>query len=236
MNLNVNYYAVLGVTHNNTPKEIKKMYYKLSMTNHPDYGGDQLTFALMTEAYDVFMDEKLKSEYDRKSKWGKDYNEVEELFKIDLDYSHKEAESNFDKVKNREILDIILTIDVDQFDGTLEFPRYVLCKSCKGTGKDESTKIAFKNDKGEVKFFEADDGCDFCEGTGKSWNGGDCNYCGGKGKVGLSECKTCSGERRILGKQKLTGIKLDGDETKIESMGHLSYYDKGKVGNLIIKI
>ena len=30
-------------------------------------------------------------------------------------------------------------------------------------------------------------------------------------------------------------IKLEGDETKIESMGHLSYYDKGKVGNLIIK-
>jgi len=29
--------------------------------------------------------------------------------------------------------------------------------------------------------------------------------------------------------------ELEGDETKIESMGNLSYYDQGRVGCLIIK-
>lgn len=234
MNLNLNYYGILGVNFESTEKEIKKQYYKLSFEKHPDKGGDANEFATINEAYVVLTEQR--EEYDKKSKWGKDYNELEEFFKIDLDYNHKEAESNFDKVKNREVLDIVIKIDKDTFNGTLEFPRFVLCKTCKGSGKDESMKFAIKNDKGEVKYFEADDGCDFCDGTGKSWTGQDCGYCGGKGKVGINPCKSCNGERRILGKQKLTGIKLEGDETKIESMGHLSYYDKGKVGNLIIKI
>ena len=64
----------------------------------------------------------------------------------------------------------LIEIDKDKFDGTLEFPRWVLCKTCKGSGKDMNNKFAIKNDKGEVKYFEADDGCDFCEGTGKAWN------------------------------------------------------------------
>ena len=233
MNLNLNYYNILGVNHNSTEKEIKKTFYKLSFEKHPDHGGNADEFSIISEAYDILCGDQ-KPDYDRKSKYGKDYNEIEELFKIDMDYNFKEAESNFDKVKNREVLDIIVKVD-DTFDGTLEFPRYVLCKTCKGTGKDNSTKIAFKNDKGEVRFFEADEGCNFCEGTGK-YRDQECTYCKGQGQVGIHECKSCLGERRILGKQKLTGIKLDGDETKVESMGHLSYYDRGKVGNLIIKL
>jgi hypothetical protein len=33
----------------------------------------------------------------------------------------------------------------------------------------------------------------------------------------MKQCSKCDGERRILGKQKLKGIKLEGDETKVES-------------------
>jgi len=73
------------------------------------------------------------------------------------------------------------------------------------------------------------------ESTGKSWNGQDCGYCAGKGKVGIHDCKKCLGERRVLRKQKLSGIKLEGDETRIEAMGNLSYYDQGRVGCLIVK-
>ena len=239
MNLNLNYYTILGVNHQSTEKEIKKAYYRLSKKLHPDVNPNPLEnilFQDISEAWSVLSDDKLKIDYDRKSKFGKDYNEIEEFFKIDMEYHHKEAESVYDKVKNREALDIIITIDKKDFDGTLEFIRFVLCKTCKGTGKDYSTKIAFKNDKGEIKYFEADDGCDYCEGTGKSWTGQDCSYCGGKGKVGIHECKSCKGERRVLGKQKLSGVKLYGDETRIEAMGNLSYYDQGRVGALIIKL
>jgi len=62
-----------------------------------------------------------------------------------------------------------------------------------------------------------------------------CNFCNGKGKIGLTPCKKCNGEKRILGKQKLSGIKLTGDETKVESMGNCSKDVAGMVGYLLLK-
>ena len=231
MNLNLNYYHILGVTFESTEKEIKKKYYSLSKTCHPDIGGNADEFAIINEAYTVLTEKK--EEYDRKSKFGKDYNELEEFFKIDLDYNHKESERVYDDVKKREVLDIIIQVDKDTFDGTLEFARWVICPTCKGNGKDMSAKIQIKGIDGKPKWFEADDGCDFCEGTGKGWDGKDCGFCNGKGKVGINPCKKCSGEGRIQGKQKLKDVKLEGEETKIESMGNWS---RGRVGNLTIKL
>ena len=100
MNLNKNYYAILGVNFDSTEKEIKKQYYKLSFEKHPDKGGDANEFATINEAYVVLTEQR--EEYDKKSKWGKDYNELEEFFKIDMDYNHKEAERTYDDVKKRE--------------------------------------------------------------------------------------------------------------------------------------
>ena len=73
-----------------------------------------------------------------------------------------------------------------------------------------------------------------CEGTGKDYTGGKCSFCQGMGKVGMTDCKTCNGEKRILGKQKLNGIKLTGDETKIDAMGHFAKNEPGKVGYLLL--
>lgn len=239
MNLNKNYYSILESSNKDEINLIKKSYYKLSKKYHPDLNNDKnvnVLFAELSEAWEVLSNKDQKEEYDRKSKFGKDYNEIEELFLIDLEYSHKEAERVYDDIKNREVLDIVITINKEEFKGVIEYPRYVLCKECKGTGKDTSTKFAIKNEKGEIRYFEGDDGCDYCEGTGKSWTGQDCGYCSGQGKIGINPCKSCNGERRILGKQKLSNIKLDGEsETKVDSMGHLSYYDRGKCGNLILK-
>jgi len=230
MNLNINYYSILGANNQSTEKELKKFYYKLSMEHHPDRGGSQEVFAQISEAYTVLSEKR--TEYDKKSKFGKDYNELEEFFKIDMEYNHKEAEKAYDDVKKREILDIIVTIDPETFDGTLEFPRYVLCKTCKGTGRSMSAKIQIKGTDGKIKWFESDDECFICEGEGKDRNNQNCFYCDGKGKVGINPCKTCESKGRTLGKQKLKDIKLTGDETRIESMGHWS---RGRVGSLIIK-
>ena len=105
----------------------------------------------------------------------------------------------------------------------------------RGSGKDLSSKIVIRDVDGNItKTFDADDGCDFCEGTGKDYKGDNCHFCSGKGKVGLTPCKTCKGEKRILGKQKLTGIKLTGKETKVEAMGHFAKNEPGKVGYLLI--
>jgi DnaJ-class molecular chaperone len=236
MNLNKNYYSILESSNKDDINLIKKSYYKLSKKYHPDLNNDpniNIIFTELSEAWEVISDIKSKEEYDKKSKWGKDYNELEEFFKIDMDYNHKEAERTYDDVKKREVLDIIVQVDKDTFDGTLEFARWVQCPTCKGNGKDMSSRIVIKGLDGKEKIFDADDGCDFCDGIGKGWDGNECGFCNGKGKVGINPCKKCFGDGRIQGKQKLKDVKLEGDETKIESMGNWKF---GRVGSLIIKI
>ena len=233
MNLNRNYYQLLGVANTSTEKEIKKAYYKLSFVNHPDKGGDHKTFSEMTEAYDVLCGEE-RSDYDMKSKFGNNYNEYFEFFDINIQVDYDTEKDRLENFKKNEVLDIYVKVD-DTFDGTIEYERWVRCKPCDGTGKDMSSKILIKDINGNIlKTFDGEDGCDFCEGTGK-FMGFDCSFCEGKGKVGLNPCKTCNGEKRILGKQKLSKIKLNkkGD-TKIEAMGHLSKNEVGRVGHLML--
>ena len=233
MNLNKNYYQILEVSNISTEKEIKKAYYKLSFINHPDKGGDAILFSEMTEAYDVLCGEE-RSDYDMKSKFGNNYNEYFEFFDINIKVDYDTEKDRLEKFKKNEVLDIYIKID-DTFDGSIEYERWVRCKPCDGTGKDMSSKILIKDLEGNIlKTFDGEDGCDFCEGTGK-FMGYNCSFCDGKGKVGLNPCKTCNGEKRILGKQKLSKIKLNkkGD-TKIEAMGHLSKNEAGKVGHLIL--
>jgi DnaJ-class molecular chaperone len=237
MNLSENYYAVLGLTKIATQKEIKKSYYRLSFEHHPDKGGDPVVFGKMTEAYDVLMDDVTKKEYDSKSKWGINYDESLELLDYEFNNNAKAYdEKSYEEFKKNSVLNIVIHID-ETFDGSVEYERWVLCKKCKGSGKDLDSKIQIKDNAGNIlKIFDGSDGCDFCEGTGKSWKGENCGFCGGQGKVGSSDCQTCDGERRILGKQKLKGIVFPKDEKehKIESMGNSAKDASGKSGHVYL--
>ena len=160
MNFNKNYYKTLGIDKKSTKEEIKKAYYKLSFKHHPDKGGSIDIFNEIHESYKVLYSND-KEEYDLKSKFGNNYNEYYELFDVDIE-NKKPI-----KVKQEEILNIKVTVD-DNFDGNIEYPRYVKCKKCEGTGKDINSKIEIKDSDGNIlKTFEAIDGCDFCEGEGK---------------------------------------------------------------------
>ena len=148
MNLNKNYYSILGVSNNSEEKVIKKAYYKLSFTNHPDKGGDPIIFGEMTEAYDVLCGEQRK-DYDVKSKYGSNYNEYFELFEINVEFDYTKGKDHLENFKKTEVLDIYINID-DSFDGNLEYERYVKCKPCDGTGKDMSSKIVIKDVDGNI--------------------------------------------------------------------------------------
>ncbi len=235
MNKNKNYYSILGVNFESTDSEIKKAYYKLSFKHHPDKNGDPIIFGEITEAYNILSDKDTRIDYDSKSKFGKNYNEYFELFDIKVDYTYDDNKDKLENFKKNEIYNIQIEVD-DKFDGSIEYERWVKCKGCDGTGKDLSSKIIIRDSNGNItKTFDADDGCDFCDGTGKDYTGNDCSFCFGKGKIGINICKKCNGERRILGKQKLSGVKIIGDETKIDAMGHFSRTEIGKVGYLLIR-
>ena len=149
MNFNKNYYAILGVNHQSNEKEIKKTYYKLSFTHHPDKGGDEYIFSEITEAYDILMDGNIRDEYDKKSRFGKYYNELEELFKVNIDFDYEKENHKYEDFKKNAVLNIICNID-DKFDGTIEYERWVICKSCKGTGKDLKSKFVIKDEFGTL--------------------------------------------------------------------------------------
>jgi len=233
IDFNKNYYGLLGISFNADKKEVKRSYYSLSKKHHPDKGGDSENFRLLSEAYDILMDEDSRKEYDTKSKWGSSYDELTELLNFEFNNLSKVwDEDKYEDFKKKEGLNIIVYID-DTFNGEIEYERLVVCKTCKGSGKDTSTKIEIKDINGNIKYFEGDDGCDLCEGTGKDYNDQPCFVCKGLGKVGLVDCKTCKGEKRILGKQKLSGIKIppDSKDFKVDCMGHFSNIP-GKVGHL----
>jgi DnaJ-class molecular chaperone len=235
MNPNKNYYQLLQIEKNVDSIKIRKAYYKLSMKMHPDKGGDAAIFSEITEAYDILMDEEQRKEYDLKSRFGANYSSMEEFYDFSFDFDFKNDLKKRDTFKDKEILHIYLEVD-DQFTGEVEYPRYVSCKTCSGSGQDLKGKIIVKDEMGNIKgVFESEEGCDFCEGSGLDWKGGKCHFCNGGGKIGLKPCDVCQGEKRILGKQKLTKIELVGDETKIEGMGHVSPLEKGKCGHLILK-
>lgn len=235
MNKNINYYQTLGIDKNANSKDIKLAYYKLSFIHHPDKNGDKEVFSLINDAYKVLINKETRSEYDLKSKFGNNYDEYFELFDIADNFDYHKENKKRDDFKKNELIDIYIDID-DTFDGTLEYERWTKCKACDGTGKDLSSKIVIKDKEGNIlKVFDAEDGCDFCYGTGKDRYGNDCSFCQGAGKIGMTNCKKCGGEKRILGNQKISGIKLTGELTKLDSMGSCSKNITGMVGNLYLR-
>lgn len=235
MDSNKNYYLILGVDKEVDSNTIKKAYYRLSFKYHPDKNPDVDTsiFNDINEAYTILMDSELRDDYDKKSRWGRFYDETYELYNLNIDFSYSDSKQHLERFKKYQINNIQIEID-DSFDGNLEYQRWVKCKKCDGTGKDVNQKIIIKDKEGKVlKTFDGEDGCDFCEGSGLDYRGNECKFCSGKGKVGISSCGVCNGEKRILGKQKIKNVKLAGEETKIESMGN--YSTDGTIGYLLLK-
>ena len=57
-------YEVLGVNKSDTCNEIKKTYFKLARTHHPDKGGDQEKFKEIVRASEILTDERKRRMYD----------------------------------------------------------------------------------------------------------------------------------------------------------------------------
>ena len=237
MNFSKNYYAALQVSNTATDKELKKAYYSLSKKYHPDLNKDDNAEDIFKEICDAYkiLSSDLKEQYDKRSRWGKEYDESLEL----LDYEFSNVSKGWDEEKleawkKKNQLNILIYVD-NTFNGTINYERWVICKDCGGDGRDTSSKIIIRDEKGNVKMtFEGNDGCDFCEGSGKDWKGNNCYFCGGKGKVGFTECKTCKGNKRILGKQRIKKIVFPENEKayKLPNKGHYSKEEAGKIGHI----
>lgn len=59
-----NPYTQLGLDNSASKEEIKKAYYNLSKTHHPDHGGDEDEFKNIARAYEILTDPQKKAHYD----------------------------------------------------------------------------------------------------------------------------------------------------------------------------
>lgn len=66
---NSKFYNILGVDKNADYSTIKKAYFKLAKTHHPDRGGDKDKFQEIQGAYEVLSDKEKRELYD---KYGED--------------------------------------------------------------------------------------------------------------------------------------------------------------------
>lgn len=104
IDMSVDLYNVLGVTKMATAKEIKTAFYKLTLKHHPDKGGDEQIFELITNAYHILNNPVSRQNYDGLSK------------KTNIEYS------NFDTLKNGSLNSNTRTDSVKN-TGTKEFDK-----------------------------------------------------------------------------------------------------------------
>jgi molecular chaperone DnaJ len=193
------YYQILGVSETATIDEIKKSYRKLAKETHPDVNPDdkkaEEKFKDISEAYEVLSDDKKKSNYDNKRKYGN----VNEFDMGDFHpFAHRygpfdqkvdEYSIRIQRMTQESKTTCILTL-YDILTGAaknIKFVRKDICQICHGTGKEKT------------------DTCPVCGGRGmvgsRKRQGNmimeqimSCNNCGGTGSISIGDnCKSCNG-------------------------------------------
>jgi molecular chaperone DnaJ len=246
MDVNKNYYNILGVDKNATSDEIKKKYRKLAREYHPDVTKtkDDARFKEISEAFSVIGDDKNKTQYDTQSPHGKDYRPGQS-FHFNMGgfnpfggfggnpFSGNPFEDLFNMFHRREEfpenLDLIHRINItlkDVYNNTqipIKFIRNIKCPECNFTGFDPKSEE-----------FE----CDACDGKGTD-GFTKCRFCNGTGKIHNGTCKRCDGEKVVSNNEEFAftnTFRIDKGFIKyMRGLGHQSKHYQNKIGTLTIE-
>lgn len=218
-------YAVLGLSRDASPEDVKKAYRKLSKEWHPDkHKGDKAAedrFKEINEAYEVLSNPQKKQMYDQFGSTGgpggggagfggfdfsgfggggADFGDIFESFFGGAARGRPQARTDG---ADREIEVTISFMDsVTGAQMPVRLRKLAPCGTCKGEGAEPGTKIVT---------------CATCGGTGQavrtvnSFFGqiqqrGVCPTCAGAGKAPESPCRTCGGEGRT---QETVDVNID---------------------------
>lgn len=249
MDLNKNYYNILGVTNQSSEAEIKKAYRKKANETHPDkHGGDDSAFKDINGAYQILGDKNKKQEYDTKSPHGKNYtphqgfgfgfnmnagfnDPFSSIFESFFNRGYSDFTFRKQREEFKEDLDIIINLDVDlkriyeNKSITIKYKRKVKCNDCNGTGFDKKSHS---------------ESCEVCDGKGRDIYGFVCNQCLGEGKIYTGTCTTCKGEKVLTREQDIILDKTASIRQSVKSVnrgfGHHSKFYRERVGSLIANI
>jgi DnaJ-class molecular chaperone len=161
MDLNKDYYKILGIDKKSSSDQIKSAFRKKAKEYHPDgkIGIDDTMIKEINEANTILGEESSRRQYDQQSKFGSNYNPQVNPFSFFgnfgnfADDSFGPAEAWFSnndifstifnkKDEFRESLDINYHTDItlkdvyNNYDINIKFKRYVRCDVCDWTGFD----------------------------------------------------------------------------------------------------
>ncbi len=244
------YYEVLGVERGVSLDEIKKAYRKLALKYHPDKNpGDPTAeerFKEAAEAYGVLSDEEKRARYDRYGHAGTagmggfdpnqfaDFGDIlGDLFGFGDFFGASRRRTTRPARGNDLRYDLELEFNDAVFgkEVTLDVPRVVTCKTCKGSGAKPGTQPVT---------------CTGCGGRGQiRYSQGffavarTCPQCGGAGKVIKDPCTTCTGAGRVREEKKIS-VKIpagvdDGSRLRVAAEGEAGY-NGGPPGDLYVFI
>jgi molecular chaperone DnaJ len=248
MDLNKDYYKILGVDKKATQEQIKTSFRKLAKQHHPDAkeSKDDTMIKQINEAYTILNDEVSRRQYDQQSNYGANFNPAANPFSFFGNFgnfadsvfgqagtwfSNDDLFSAFFKREEySENLDIVYNVNLSMIDiynnnnVVVKFKRYVKCEECDWTGFDINGE-SFQ--------------CDACDGKGHI-RGRICELCRGTGQIHSGVCKKCNGSKIVLKDEEFnlsnTYNITESFDKYMPHVGHQSKYYRNKVGNLILKV
>lgn len=206
-------YDILGVSKSDSCTSIKKVYFKLARTHHPDKGGDPEKFKEILRASEVLTDEKKRRMYDEcgiidgeMESTNRPFHPFQNGFPFEINmndlFGNMFQQNMFNQVKkNKKPAPTVQSIHItlEQFylghSFDIHINRQNFCKNC-----DNGAKIK--------------ESCKPCNGRGvisklvhlgpmSMHTSGPCTDCQGKGDIIIEKCEKCTGtgyfqEKRAL--------------------------------------
>lgn len=228
INMAKDYYNTLGVKRGASADEIKKSFRKLARKYHPDVNPNDKTaeqkFKELNEAYEVLGDAKKKEQYDQFGSaafeqqyaggpsaeefarafrgTGADFSETFDFGSIFGDIFGRRAAAERGPVRGDDItyaVDINLEDAIYGTTANISLSHEAPCQTCKGSGNQPGTSPQT---------------CPSCKGSGMviamKTNirfSQTCSQCGGRGKININPCRTCSGKGNVL-KDETIAVKI----------------------------
>jgi molecular chaperone DnaJ len=241
-------YALLGVSPNASPEEIKKAYRRLAREHHPDLNRDdseaEKRFKEITRAYEVLSDPQRRRRYDLYGDaelspaadrgfgdFGSPFGDIFDMF-----FGRGRRESAWGPQRGSDLnYRLALTLE-EAFTGVekeIEVPRHRDCEECGGTGLQRGYNL---------------DLCPACGGEGRVTTSkrtafgtftstSTCRRCGGSGGINSHPCGSCGGAGTVYATEKVE-LKIpagvdDGDRMRITGKGEAGLRG-GPAGDLFV--
>ena len=250
------YYKILGVDKNASDSDIKSAYRNMAKKYHPDLNPNNTEaaekFKECNEAYEILSDKDKRARYDRGEMdfdgnyggfnpfgGGGGFGGFGDIFDMFSDFMGGSGRRENVAQAGSDITYRLNLTFLEACKGCtkeISFSRMEKCHKCKGTGaKDEkSSKV-----------------CDKCKGTGRvqyvkntifgqSVSVGQCNTCGGTGRIVTDKCKECKGTG-LENKKKVITVTIpagveNGQVLTLRNEGNASKFANGINGNVLIVV